>query len=417
MKILFIIPYVPNLIRPRSYNLIRALAGRGNEITLLTLWSSEEERESSKSIQQDCKETHLHYLARWRSYWNCLVALPTGQPLQAWYCWQPQLARQMIDLMNGAGGYRSSDGRNHFDAVHVEHLRGVKYGLSLVEHFKAVQAASASVPTIVWDSVDSIALLFRQSSERSKKLFSRWLTKFELQRTEHFEAKMLDHFSRILITSQKDKNAFLAYTQSEDSASRLKIIPNGVDLQYFHPDQNAPRLEDGIVVSGKMSYHANVTMVMDLYERIMPIVWSRHPQAHLWVVGKDPAREIQSIGEHPNVTVTGTVDDIRPYIQRAAVAVAPLVYGAGIQNKVLESMACGTPVVANPLAISAFQAVPGQDVLVAEEPNDFADQMLRVLMDPSLRRNIGAAGRNYVERNHDWNLIGAQLEEVYHADS
>ncbi len=411
MKILFIVPYVPNLIRSRSYNLIRALAARGNEITLLTLWSTEQERQSAESIQRDCKETHLHYLARWRSYWNCLVALPTGQPLQAWYCWQPQLASQMVDLVN------ISNKRNYFDAVHVEHLRGVKYGLSLLEHFQAIRLTGDTAPKIIWDSVDSIALLFRQSSERSKKLLYRWLAQFELHRTEHFEAKMLDHFSRVLITSQKDKNAFLAYSHSDDAASRLVIIPNGVDLKYFHPDGNAPQLEDGIIVSGKMSYHANITMVMHLYEKIMPIVWSRYPQARLWVVGKDPAREIQAIGEHPNVTVTGTVDDIRPYIQGATVAVAPLVYGAGSQFKVLESMACGTPVVANPLAVSAFQVVPGQDVLVAEEPAEFADQMLRVLIDPSLRRNIGAAGRYYVERNHDWNLIGAQLEEVYHADS
>jgi len=411
MKILFVVPYVPNLIRSRSYNLIRALAARGNEITLLTLWSNEQERESAQSIQRDCKQIQLHYLARWRSYWNCLVALPTGQPLQAWYCWQPQLASQLIDLVS-----KSNDG-NKFDAVHVEHLRGVKFGLSLIEHFKATRVAGNSIPTVVWDSVDSIALLFRQSSEQSKKLFYRWLTQFELQRTEHFEAKMLDQFSRVLITSQKDMNAFLAYAPSEDAVSRLAIIPNGVDLKYFHPDQNAPALEDGIIVSGKMSYHANITMVMHLFEKIMPIVWSRHPQARLWVVGKDPSREIQAIGEHPNVTVTGTVEDIRPYIQGAAVAVAPLVYGAGSQFKVLESMACGTPVVANPLAVSAFQVVPGRDVLVADEPQVFADQVLKVLINPDLGRAIGTAGRNYVEKYHDWNLIGAQLEEVYHANN
>jgi glycosyltransferase involved in cell wall biosynthesis len=303
---------------------------------------------------------------------------------------------------------RASNQSAKYDVVHVEHLRGVKYALHLLSERNGT-------PPVVWDSVDSIALLFRQSSEQSAKRAFRWLTQFELRRTEHMEAQLMNRLGRILVTSQKDRETLLAYPQQAERAAVVTVIPNGVDLEYFRPDANIPREENQIVVSGKMSYHANITMVLYLYEKIMPLIWSRRPQVQLWVVGKDPSPEIQALGEHPSVKVTGTVADIRPYLQRASLAVAPLVYGAGIQNKVLESMACGTPVVANPLAVSAFQAVQDQDLLVGADPQEFAEKVLILLENEDLRQKVGKAGRNYVERCHDWEKIAIQLEEVYHA--
>ena len=409
MRILFIIPYVPNLIRVRPYNLIRGLSARGHQISLLTLWTSEQERNSFTREQGGCDELHAYRLSRWRSLYNCLTALPTKQPLQAWYCWHPGLADEVAALARG------SEVDGPFDVIHVEHLRGVKYALHLLARWENDRQLAEFHPPVVWDSVDSISLLFRQSSAQSKKRLYRWLAQFELKRTERFEKSLLDKFARILVTSEKDKEAFLSGSNTESFSSLLTVLPNGVDLEYFHPDRTVQRAEESIVVSGKMSYHANVTMVMHFFENIMPIVWSRRPQAKLWIVGKDPRSDILALRHHPNVTVTGTVDDIRPYIQQADVAVAPLVYGAGIQNKVLESMACGTPVVATPQAVSALQAVPDRDLLIAQEPNEFAFKVLNLLEDSQKRNIIGEAGRCYVERYHDWHKIAIQLEEVYDA--
>jgi glycosyltransferase involved in cell wall biosynthesis len=113
------------------------------------------------------------------------------------------------------------------------------------------------------------------------------------------------------------------------------------------------------------------------------------------------------------VTVTGTVADIRPYLQKATVAVAPVTYGAGIQNKVLEAMACATPVVTTSRTVSALTAVPGRDLLVADEPKAFAETILCLLANPTERAAIGGAGHNYVKTYHNWAGIAAQLEEVY----
>ena len=162
--------------------------------------------------------------------------------------------------------------------------------------------------------------------------------------------------------------------------------------------------------------HADGRFCVDLdlpVNEIMPLVWERKPEVNLCIVGKDPAREIMDLTQNPAITVTGTVDDIRPYLQTATIAVAPIQYGAGIQNKVLEAMACGTPVIATSKAISALEVHPGRDLLVIEEPSEFAESILSLLDDQEQQRKIGAAGRRYVKQHHNWDHIAAPLEEIY----
>ncbi len=131
------------------------------------------------------------------------------------------------------------------------------------------------------------------------------------------------------------------------------------------------------------------------------------------MVGKDPPAEILALGSQSNIEVTGTVSDIRPFLQKATVAVAPLTYGAGIQNKVLEAMACGTPVVTTPKAVAALDIAHGRELLVAETEEQFAEAALALLNQPEVGRQIGMNGRLYVEKCHHWADIAAQLENIY----
>ncbi len=164
-----------------------------------------------------------------------------------------------------------------------------------------------------------------------------------------------------------------------------------------------------------MSYHANVTAALYLVEQVLPRVWAERPEVRVWLVGKDPPRQVQRLAADrgARVTLTGTVPDVRPYFRRAAVAVVPIPYGAGIQNKVLEAMASGTPVVATPQAVSALAVADGEQALVADGPEAFAAAVLRLLGDPALRTQLGQAGRRYVEQHHDWRSIVERLEEIY----
>jgi glycosyltransferase involved in cell wall biosynthesis len=153
---------------------------------------------------------------------------------------------------------------------------------------------------------------------------------------------------------------------------------------------------------------------MYLMNEIMPLVWAKQPDVKLQIVGKDPPASIRALADHPAVTVTGTVQDMRPYLQRASLAVVPLLYGAGIQNKVLEAMASGTPVVATSQAVLALDAEPGRDLLVAQTPAEFAEKIVHLINNPLLRDQVGSAGRRYVENNHQWVKIAERLEGVYH---
>lgn len=398
MKILFIVPYVPNLVRVRPYNLVHFLVRRGNDVTLATLWSNEAEYADLQGLKSSCSQILSDRLSTARSMFNAASALPGKLPLQSMYCWHPGLARRLEELV--------ASSKPSFDVIHVEHLRGVRYGLRL-----ARSHANGRTP-VVWDSVDSISHLFRQASSQTVSLKSRLVTALELKRTEQYERWLMGQFPRILVTSPVDRQAFVA-TAPTDLARRVTILPNGVDLDYFCPPQPTTREPATLVVSGKMSYHANVTMVVHLVNEILPAVWAKRPDVKIWIVGKDPAPEICALAALPGVVVTGTVPDVRPYLQSATLAVAPVTYGAGIQNKVLEAMACGTPVISSSQAVSALSAMPGRDLMVAHDTDDFSKLILSMLDNPQQCAAVGHAGRAYVEQAHHWERITADLEQIY----
>ncbi|MFN2197774.1 MAG: glycosyltransferase [Anaerolineales bacterium] len=407
MKILFVVPYVPSKIYVRPYQLIRGLVAQGHQVTLATLWTSQADIEALDELTAEGVEVYSCAQPKMRSLMNAAAALPGRTPLQAVYSWQPALAKIIAGLL------LERKGKDAFDVVHVEHLRGAKYGLYVQElRNQPVYAHIKSLP-VIWDSVDSITHLFQQAARQSRKFTSRMITRLELPRTASYEQQLALSFERVLVTSPIDREAFSNLYQDRCPDLPIKLLPNGVDLKYFRPGLEDQKESDTLVISGKMSYHANVTMVAYLFNKIMPLVWQKNPGVKVWIVGKDPGKNIQQLSKHAGVEVTGTVPDIRPYLQRAAAAVSPIQYGAGIQNKVLEAMACGTAVVCTPLAVSALQAVPGTDLLVADQPESFAESILNLLKNPPLRQQLAASGRAYVEKYHDWNQIAGKLLSIY----
>jgi glycosyltransferase involved in cell wall biosynthesis len=348
-------------------------------------------------------------------------ALVSRVPLQAAYSWLPAFAEQLARLVL----------ERHFDVVHVEHLRGSRYGIALKSSIAAqIAAAQSKARTpVVWDSVDCISHLFGQAAQQSRSLQGRLLTRLELGRTRRYEGWLVHQFDQVVVTSPADRKALAvlargaaepgaAHTAVEEALQRkLHVVPNGVDLAYFRPQEARPE-GAAIVLTGKMSYHANVTAAVHLVKEIMPQVWAQRPDAEVWIVGKDPAHAVQKLASRPGATqrrvvVTGTVPDLRPYLHKAAVAVAPIPYGAGIQNKVLEAMACGAPVVASSQAASALEAEPGRDLLVAGDSRTFAEAICGLLADPGHRHALGARGRAYVEQHHTWDQAVLRLEQVY----
>ena len=398
MNILYLVPNPPSLVRVRPYNLIRYLIKRGHRVTIATTWTNEGERRDIERLKQQGIAIIPARLTKWQIVLNLLRATVTGRPLQAEYCWMPELENQISKI------------KTQFDLIHVEHLRGARYGTELRTEIRNLKLP---IP-VVWDSVDCITYLFEQASKQSQSTFSKVVARFELPRTQWHEGWLAKQFDQVLITSEMDK-AELNRIASPSGAIQIPIavIPNGVDLEYFAPS-NEERLSDTLVFSGKMSYHANVTAALHLVNDIMPLVWAQRPNVRVWIVGKDPTQSVRKLADcDPRVVVTGTVSDMRSYLRQATIAVVPIVYGAGSQFKVMEAAACGTPVVASRRAVLSLQAIDGEHLLVAEDATAFAHHILRLLDDQGLQHRLGMVGRQYVETYHNWNDIAAQLESIY----
>ena len=395
MRIAYIVPYVPNQIRTRPYNLILQLAALGHEVSVFMLGSNRQDALDAQMLQSKCNHVYYHVQPIWRSILNCAAALPSHQPLQYVYSWQAGMAEQIAQCIS----------EEKFDIVHVEHLRGSRYGVFLKSRFPEIP--------VVWDSVDCISHLFRQAASHSRSFFGKFMTRFELPRTVQAESDLICQFDHALITSIADRNAMLELVPSGHTPSQISVLPNGVDTEYFYPNPALQRDAETIVFSGKMSYHANISMAKYLVEEIMPRIWKIRPAAGLYIVGKDPTADIQDLQKDPRILVTGTVNDIRPFLWRATVSVVPLLYGAGIQNKILEAMATGTPVVTTCGALSALEAQPGEHLLISDDPQGFSQAVLRLIQDPNLQKKIGDAGLSYVRAYHQWVSIASRLVHIY----
>jgi glycosyltransferase involved in cell wall biosynthesis len=162
-----------------------------------------------------------------------------------------------------------------------------------------------------------------------------------------------------------------------------------------------------------MRYHANVASVLYFVREVMPLLWQQHPRCRLVVVGTDPVSEVRALARDGRITVTGYVKDVRPYLSRATVGVCPIVYGTGVQNKALEFMASGLPVVVSPQVCSGIRAEPGLDLVAAKEPQEWAGALTRLLASAQERRCLAIAGRAYVVRHHSWEDATLQLEQAY----
>jgi sugar transferase (PEP-CTERM/EpsH1 system associated) len=384
MRILFVTPYVPSLIRVRPYQFIRELSRR-NVVSVLC--AGRPVPTEIDALAQYCATLDAVPVSPTASLTSCALAALTGQPLQSVVSLSPSMKQRLHDIL----------ARETFDLVHIEHLRAARLVASL----------PAGMPRL-FDAVDSISLLLERTLRSSHSLFQRVIALAELGRTRRFEARMLNQFPRTIVTSPEDQ----AFLQRLSHGAHIGVVPNGVDLEYFRPlaEQRQPAT---LVFSGKMSYHANVTAALYFAREIFPRIVASRSDARLCIVGSRPPRVVRDLARHRAISVVGHVPDIRPYVGRASVAVCPMVVKVGIQNKLLEAMAMGVPTVATPAALTGIDAIAGQDVLLGSTPADFAEQVCRLLANRDWATRVGRAGFDYVQAHHRWGKMAERLEELY----
>ncbi len=222
------------------------------------------------------------------------------------------------------------------------------------------------------------------------------------------EAGIVERAAHVMFASERDRRLILG-SAAEPASS---VVPNGVDLGFWR--RSAPTLgQDRIVFTGAMHYPPNVDAALVLIEQVLPLVRERVPDARLDIVGRDPAASLLALAGRPGVRVTGFVPDVRPYLEDASVFAAPLRFGAGIQNKLLEALAMELPVVASTLAIDGLrvgEAAP--PAAVADDPALMADRIVETLVTVRHDATPNAAGRAYVESSFRWEASGSRLDEI-----
>lgn len=403
MHLLLVTPNPPSPIRVRPYQLARALAARGHDLTLAFPVSGPAEAADAAALREAGFAILAQPLGPARRLAGLATAALHGQPLQARWAWQPRLAARLAAAVAEAARSQAP-----FTAAHVEHLRGAAYALALGDRLP-----------VVWDAVDCISALFSQTAGRGPNRGSRLLARLELPATRRYERRLLGRLSPVAVSSPVDRAALLALLPPFAPPPRrpIAVIPNGVDLAAFRPPADSRRLPATVLFSGKLSYHANQSAALDLAQKVMPLVWAARPDARLVLAGAQPSAALSSLAQADpaRITVTGYVDDLAAWMQRATVAAAPLRYGVGIQNKVLEAMACAAPVVATPAAAQALGVQDGRDLLLAADPADLAAGIVSLISDPARAAAIGDAGRRYVEAHHGWDAAAAGFEALYAA--
>ena len=202
------------------------------------------------------------------------------------------------------------------------------------------------------------------------------------------------------------KEAELFRDLAPECGARVDAFDNGVDAGYFDPAHPfaSPFAagEQPLVFTGAMDYWPNVDAVVWFAREILPALRARRPAVRLHIVGRNPVPEVKALAAEPGVAVTGTVPDVRPFLRHAGVVVAPLRLARGIQNKILEAMAMARPVVAAASCVEAMRAEPGRDLLAATEPAQYIAAVERLLDQPALAAELGAAARACVQRHYSW---------------
>jgi sugar transferase (PEP-CTERM/EpsH1 system associated) len=261
------------------------------------------------------------------------------------------------------------------------------------------------IPAIV-DLVDVDSEKLLQYADSAKWL-KRKLYTLEGHRLRELEKTLTKRASAVVLVSEAEA----ALWRSIYPNDRTHAIPNGVDLDYFQPAASDGRPGRCIFV-GALDYPPNIDAVCWFTRHVWPEVRRQCPHATFAIVGRNPHPDVRRLGSTAGVEVIGAVADVRPHLAEASIAVAPLRIARGIQNKVLEAMAAGRPVIASPEAMEGLEVVPGEHLIEAVSSRDWASKMVEIFGSHALQQSLRWSGRCYVNNAHNWNLCLATFADL-----
>ena len=399
MNILFItnsVPWPPtDGVRIKTYNLLRMLSSR-HKLHLLSFYESgkDEPAKAAQQLSQFCNIVNLiplktKKLRKIRSLLNTANFFKTEPFFAKEYCGN-KMTNSIAEFIKN----------NLLDIVHFDTICAARY----------VNITQGRLPAIL-SLNDSLTLCCREEAvlfpfkniDKKIQRGLQWIDAFK------YEKRVCPQFEKCHVVAQTDKN----YLKRINVRIDAEVIPNGVDTDFYKPLNLGPTFPS-LIFEGAMRGGA-ADYAKWFIDYCLPLVEQVFPEIKLFLVGKEPDRKLIKIAsQNKNIIVTGCVEDVRPYIDKATISISPVLRSSGILNKVLQAMAMEKAVVGTPYSFCGIPGcVHGHQVIQAENPYEFATAIINLLNNPDKRRQLGKNAREFVKNNFTWEKTASDFEMLY----
>jgi sugar transferase (PEP-CTERM/EpsH1 system associated) len=375
----------------RTWHLMRHLADR-HEITCVSFAEPDQPKANLEGMSQVCSRLitirrHERHKEGWRFYASVARYLLAPLPY-AVAQYRSRAYRRAVQSQLASG---------HFDRIVCDFL------------VPAVNLPRALPCPAVLFTHNVEAEIWRRHADTESGLVRKRLYTQQWRRMLRFEGRTVARFDRVLAVSDVDRDT-LQRLYGDRLKAPVSVIPTGVDTTYFAPRPASAEASRRIVFTGSMDWLPNSDGVVFFCREILPLVRQAEPDAIFTIVGRSPTPAVRRLAEDSGIEVTGRVEDVRPYLQNAAVYVVPLRIGGGTRLKIFEAMAAGRAVVSTTIGAEGLPIESGRHLLLADTPQEFANAVITLLRDPSTRSSIEAEGRALVTERYDWSAAAGHLE-------
>ncbi|HHT9125406.1 MAG TPA: glycosyltransferase [Candidatus Brocadiia bacterium] len=393
MNILFIcafIPYPPHGgAYQRTYNLLKHIA-KNNDVYLIGFIKEKNDPENANYLKKICKEVHAFYLpddwSRISLVKSLFLNLFSQLPYTAQKYYSMQARQTIAKLIR----------RVNFDILQCDMIDLAGY----------IYDYNPKATVLVNHNVESTLIL--RHAEVEKNPLKKWFFYLQYKKLLRYERKMCPMFKCCVAVSELDKQQL----QLISPQARFSVVPNGVDVDYFQPQKTQVE-KNTLIFAGRTDWLPNIDGLKFFYQEILPLIKKEIKDVRLTIIGKARTNNDIGLPLTENVTHLGFVEDVRPYIGKAAVYIVPLRIGGGTRLKILDAMAMGKAIVSTSIGAEGIDVTHGKNILIADTPEDFSKQVIRVLNDSNLRESLGKEGRKLVEEKYSWDIIGKKMDEIY----
>lgn len=337
--------------------------------------------EALSTLSEYCSDIKVVPLSKGQVFSNIARSFFSGLPLQVGYFYFGKAQRE-------------------FDAFVEKHKPDHIY-CQLIRTTELAKKHTGIRKTLDYMDVFSKGMERRNSTA---PFYLRPLFSMEHKRLLKYESGIFDHFDHTTIISEQDRS-LMPVKEKE----KIAIIPNGVDTDFFRPMERKKEFE--LLFNGNMNYPPNVESVEYLVNKVLPLVHRKYPEARLLVSGATPSPKVLTLRSR-HVFVTGWVEDVRENFAKSKILVAPMQISIGLQNKLLEAMAMKIPCVTSPMSCNAMRAEHGKELLVAKQPEEYAEHIFTLLENEAKVQELVTKGYEFVMKNYNWESTTGKLEEL-----